>query len=127
MVETFCLQKGSPWSGRGQATRRNPGSRAGEPEESYIFTEGAKFLDVVLEIALSSGGINNLTFSSGFPVTEVWIWRKGRLEIHRWNGKTYEARNASGFVPGLDIALVEKIATRQDTSAMLTKFRAAFA
>lgn len=127
MVENYCLLKGIPWSGRGQATRRIVRSRGGEPDESYIFTKGAEFPDVVLEIALSSGGINKLTFWSGFPVNEVWIWRKDRLEIHAWNGKAYEARIASAFVPGLDIALLEKNATRRDTFAMLTEFRDAVA
>jgi len=127
MVEAYCFLKAIPWSGRGQATRRLLDSRAGEPDESYIFTEGAEFPDVVLEIALSSSGINKLTFWSGFPVTEVWIWRKERLEIHRWNGEAYEIRNASEFVPGLDIALLEKNATRRDTFAMLTEFRGAVA
>jgi hypothetical protein len=61
----------------------------------------------VLEIALTSGGIDKLEVYRQFAVPEVWVWRKGKLEIWalRRDRVAYEGPfRKSRLLPGLDIA-----------------------
>ena len=97
---------------RGEATIREALKKAGaEPDESWSFGEVKEYPDLVLEIALSSGGIEKLALYQRFPIPEVWFWRKGKLEIHnlRTDGSGYDlAPGRSLLLPDLDIALLER-------------------
>jgi Uma2 family endonuclease len=95
---------------RGQATMRRALKTAGaEPDESWCIGEEKRFPDVVLEIALSSGGIDKLETYRRFRVPEVWIWRKGKLEIHALNrAGVYQRVPKSRFLPKLDVPLLER-------------------
>jgi Uma2 family endonuclease len=95
---------------RGQATMRLAMKKAGaEPDESWCIEEEKKFPDLVLEIALSSGGINKLETYRRFRVPEVWLWRKGKLELHALNrAGVYETTPKSRLLPQLDLGLLEK-------------------
>jgi Uma2 family endonuclease len=96
---------------RGQATMREVLEKAGaEPDDSWCLKTEKKFPDLVLEIALTSGGVQKLELYRRFAVPEVWIWRKGQLEIHALlsGGGTYERVPASRLLPGLDIPLLER-------------------
>lgn len=63
----------------------------------------------MLQIALTSGGIDRLDVYRRFGVSEVWFWRKGVLEIWRLR------RNGSGYIgparksrllPGFDLKVM---------------------
>src|SRR2546427_11476639 len=78
---------------RGQATMRLALQQAGaEPDESWCLGEEKKFPDLVLEIALTSGGVSKLEIYRRVQVPEVWFWRQGALEIFalRQDGSSYE-------------------------------------
>ena len=65
---------------RGQATMRLALKQAGaEPDESWCIGEEKKFPDLVLEIALTSGGVRKLEIYRRFKVPEVWFWRRNKL------------------------------------------------
>ncbi|HYR57710.1 MAG TPA: Uma2 family endonuclease, partial [Chthoniobacteraceae bacterium] len=65
---------------RGQATMRDALKEAGaEPDESWCLREAKDFPDIVLEIALTRGGLNKLEIYRRFAVPEVWFWRRNRL------------------------------------------------
>lgn len=67
---------------RGQATMRAPLKDAGaEPDESWCIGEEREFPDLVLEIALSSGGIDKLEIYRRFKVPEVWFYRRNKIEV----------------------------------------------
>ena len=94
---------------RGQATMRLEMKQAGaEPDESWCIGEEKKFPDIVLEIALSSGGIRKLELYRRFKVPEVWFWRRNKLEIHALlkDGSGYEPARKSRVLPRLDSALL---------------------
>ena len=95
---------------RGQATMRVALKKAGaEPDESWCIGEEKKFPDLALEIALSSGGIDKLATYRRFRVPEVWLWRKGKLEIHCLNRSgVYERVQKSRLLPRLDVSLLER-------------------
>src|SRR5262249_9709447 len=66
---------------RGQASMRLREAGA-EPDESWCIGKDKEFPDLVLEIALSSGGVNKLEIYRRFGISEVWIWKRGKLEIY---------------------------------------------
>ena len=111
-LEDYFLEAGLDVTTRGQATMRLALQQAGaEPDESWCVGAAKKFPDLVLEIALTSGGVRKLDLYRRFAVPEVWVWRKGRLEVFalRDDGSAYDAlRRGSRLLPGLDIALLER-------------------
>jgi len=109
-LEIYFDEIGIEITPRGQATMRLELKKAGaEPDESWCLEEEKKFPDLVLEIALSSGGLNKLQTYQRFRVPEVWIWRKGKLEIHALNRSgIYERTEKSRLLPKLDVLLLEK-------------------
>src|SRR5688572_14685290 len=95
---------------RGQATMRLALKKEGaEPDESWCIGEEKKFPDLVLEVALSSRGIDKLETYQRFRVPEVWFWRKGKLEIHSLDRSGgYERIQKSRLLPGLEVPVLEK-------------------
>ena len=75
----------------GQAALQKVNQAGAEPDKSWCLGEEKEFLDIALEIALTSGGLNKLEIYRRFPVQEVWFWRKDGLEI--WDLKA----DASGY------------------------------
>src|SRR3954471_634799 len=78
----YFVDRGVEITPRGQATVRLALKKAGaEPDESWCIGTERKLPDLVLEIALTSGGINKLEIHRRFKVPEVWLWHGGKLEI----------------------------------------------
>jgi len=74
-----------------------------EPDESWCLGEEKEFPDLVLEIALTSGGVSKLEIYHRFPVPEVWIWRGNKLEVfvRHDDGSGYDQVTRSRLLPGL--------------------------
>jgi Uma2 family endonuclease len=109
---------------RGQATMREELKKAGaEPDESWCLGEEKTYPDIVLEIALSSGGVNKLKVYRAFEIPEVWIWRRDRLEIYHLKGDRYEAVPKSTLLPSLDVSLLERCARIKDWREARVAFR----
>ncbi len=113
---------------RGQATMRLESKRAGaEPDESYCLGGEKEFPDLVLEIALTSGGVEKLELYRQFAVPEVWFWRSGKLIVHalRPDASGYELLTGhSRLLPGLDITLLQRCTAMRDWRAARQIFRA---
>ena len=95
---------------RGQATMRQALRQAGaEPDESWCVGQEKEFPDLVLEIALTSGGVNKLEIYKRFKVSEVWFWRSNRLEIFTLGAAgSYELSAKSRLLPDLQVSLIER-------------------
>ena len=96
---------------RGQATMRQALKAAGaEPDESWCLGGEKEFPDLVLEIALTSGGVSKLEVYRRFHVPEVWFWRRNALEIFalRPDGSGYDRVAQSRLLPLLVIGLLER-------------------
>ncbi len=117
---------------RGQATMRLIDQQVGaEPDVSWCLHTEKEFPDLVLEIALTSGGVRKLELYGRFAVSEVWFWRRGKLEAFtlREDGSGYDPAEAgrSRLLPGLDLDLLARcIAIRSRREARHT-FRAGLA
>src|SRR4051794_25811689 len=58
MIVAHCRRHRMFFQITGSATMRKEYERGGEPDDSYIFTRGQEPVDLVVEAALSSGGID---------------------------------------------------------------------
>lgn len=112
---------------RGQATMRLVLKQAGaEPDESWCIGKEKEFPDIVLEIALTSGGVNKLEIYKRFKVPEVWFWRRNKMEIFSLSSSdSYERIQESRILPDLDISLVERCAAIPSWQQARQTFRAA--
>jgi Uma2 family endonuclease len=128
-MEDYFLANDIEIATRGQATMRKRLKAVGaEPDKSWCIGEEKQFPDLVLEIALTSGGVSKLEIYRRMEIPEVWFWRRNRLEIFALESSgRYEALPVSRLLPGLDIQLLERCcAIRSWTEARKT-FRAALA
>jgi Uma2 family endonuclease len=114
---------------RGQATMRLALREVGaEPDKSWCIGPEKEFPDLVLEIALTSGGVNKLEIYRRFPVPEVWFWRRDKLEIFVLDGSGhYEQSPKSRVLAELDIALIERCVAIRSWQQARQTFRAGLA
>lgn len=110
LLADYFFEAGIEIMPRGQATLRLASKEVGaEPDESWSIGQEKEFPDLVIEIGLTSGGVNKLEIYRRFGVPEVWFWRGGKIEIFTLNpAGAYEALRTSRLLPGLDIALLEE-------------------
>jgi Uma2 family endonuclease len=125
----YFMEVGTEVVPRGQATMRNTLKEAGaEPDESWCFGEEKEFPDLVLEIALSSGGINKLEIYRRFKVSEVWFYRRNQIEIFALGRSgRYSKVQKSKLLRGLDISSVERCLRIHSWQQARHAFRAALA
>ncbi len=125
MVEVSCRRNKLFFQTEGSATMKRPPKRGGEPDESYIFTKGLEEAQLVIEAALTSGGISKLDFYRGFPIPEVWIWEKEALNVFLFRDGDYHRSDRSALLPDLDLRLIERLADHPYTSEVLDAFEEA--
>src|SRR5437868_12176215 len=82
------MSKHSPMAKRSRESSRR---REPSPMNPSALASRKNFLTLVLEVALTSGGLDKLEIYRRFAVAEVWFWRKGALEI--WTLR----RDCSGY------------------------------
>ena len=80
--------------------------------------------DLVLEIALTSGGLPKLELYQRFAVPEVWFWRKDHLEVWTLDAGSYTGpHEASRLLPELPLASLAECAIITDWMEAILKFR----
>jgi Uma2 family endonuclease len=128
-MDLYFDQIGTEIMPRGQATMRLALEEAGaEPDESWCIGAEKQFPDLVLEIALTSGGINKLEIYRRFKVPEVWFYRRSQIEIFSLgrSGRYSKVQN-SKLLRGLDISLIERCLRIQSWQQARQAFRTALA
>ena len=99
-----------------------------EPDESWCIGPEKEFPDLVLEIALTSGGVNKLEIYRRFPVPEVWFWRHDQLETFVLDSSGhYERSPKSRVLTDLDLALIERCVAIRSWQQARQTFRAGLA
>ena len=112
-------RRGGPSYGNKELGARN------EPDESYNLDSHKPFPDLVLEVVISSGGVNKLEGYHRMGVTEVWFWEDGVLQLHHRRAEGYERLNHSELLPGLPIDLFRRYITYHDQYDAVREFRQA--
>lgn len=112
-------RRGSPSYGNKELGARN------EPDESYNIVSRKPFPDLVVEVIVSSGGVNKLEGYRRMGVTEVWFWEDGVLQINHLRSAGYEVLNHSELLPWLPIELFLYYITYYDQYDAVREFRQA--
>jgi Uma2 family endonuclease len=124
LVEVFCREKDIRFYIHGSQTRgkKQDGARA-EPDESYSIGAKKSIPDLVIEVTVTSGGINKLSIYSRLKVPEVWFWEDGTIDVYclRSDGR-YEKSPCSELLPELDLALVAEHSRMVDQYDAIASF-----
>jgi Uma2 family endonuclease len=125
-IEDYLLLKGIEATPRGQATLRLALKHAGaEPDKSWCLGQEKKFPDLVLEIVLTSGGLDELEIYRRFKIPEVWLWRRGKLEVFiLLDSGQYEPSDHSRLLPEFDLSLAERCVRGRTWRSARRAFRA---
>jgi Uma2 family endonuclease len=125
LVELYALERGIRLNGYGSTTfRKEAEERGAEPDECYVL--GGRLIevpDIVIEVVLTSGGVDKLAIYAGLGVPEVWFFRRGRFELHRLGADGYAAIARSVALPELDLDAVARFAVYEDQTDAALAFR----
>ena len=128
LVEVWCLEHAVEFSTYGSWTIESKEvERGAEPDECYVFGETTDPLrpDLAIEVVWTSGGLNKLDVYRMLGVREVWIWRRGRIQVHVLRGDSYESVAGSEVLPGIDLDQLVSFVSEATTSRAMRAYRGA--
>lgn len=113
LLEMYFLLTGFDFTPTGSMTLESEASQVKrEPDESYRLKPGRGRPDLLIEVIVTSGGINKLEIYKRLKIPEVWLWEDGALDLYhlRQDGDDlqYEKIFQSEEVPGIDLALLKR-------------------
>lgn len=127
LLEVWCIDRGmevtpyGSWTLKGQAK-----DRGAEADECYIFgTEPRERPQLAIEVEWSRGSIDKLRLYEKLGVDEVWIWRKGVIQVHVLAGEKFAKAERSRLLPDLDLELLASMLDRDTLTQAVRDFRRA--
>ncbi len=123
LVEAYMRILGIRFYMRGSPSlgSRDLGARS-EPDESYNLQTKKKFPDLVIEVVITSGGVDKLVGYQRMGVTEVWFWEDGLLTLHHLRTNGYEKVNKSELLPDLPLDIFTRYITYYDQYDAVNEF-----
>ena len=120
LLEAYALAKGIELNGYGSMTMKSrPRERGAEPDECYAIGAAKKHADIAIEVIWTHGGLDKLAVYKGLKVREVWLYRKGNLEVYTLRRGAYIRIAGSEVLPKLDLAqLVRHVGEANQTAAV---------
>ena len=80
----YFLETDTLYYPKGSTTFRQQERRGGtEADESYCIGTDKALPDLVIEVVITSGGINRLEVYNRLRVPEVWFWHQERFSLYR--------------------------------------------
>ncbi len=124
-LDAWLSQKNIDFFAHGSATLESEVREAGkEPDDSYCFHQQKQHPDLVIEIAITTGGVETLELYRRWQIPEVWIWHRNRLHVFHLEGGDYVAAEASRWFPDLDMALLVECVKLDNTNEARRRFLA---
>ncbi len=128
LLEAYLRAKRIRFYGRGRPSLGNQelGARS-EPDESYNLSTRKPFPDLVIEVVITSGGVDKLEGYRRMGVAEVWFWEDGVLNIHhlKADGSSYKNVEDSVLLPDLPVETLCRYITYHDQFDAVDEFLAA--
>jgi len=126
LLEVYLEEAAIRFYGRGGPTLGTKELKArNEPDESYNLDCKKPYPDLVIEVTVTSGGVNKLEGYRRMGVKEVWVWENGMLAIHALRDRAYEQLKSSELLPGLPIDLLCRYIVYYDQYEAVQEFRRA--
>src|SRR6266542_2165290 len=108
LLECCAEETGVDLNGYGSWTLKEKKEERGtEPNECYVVgTHDAKRPDIAIEVIWTHGGLDKLAIYRGLGVREVWLWKKGRIQVHAPRGQRWESmpRSARSFPTSISMS-----------------------
>ena len=95
-----------------------------EGDEFYELGANRKRPDLVIEVVVSSGGIDKLEAYKRLQIPEVWFWINDELLFYSLGNEGYEAVSKSQLLPSLDVDLLMRCINIENHAQALREFRA---
>jgi Uma2 family endonuclease len=128
LLEAYLRTKRIRFYGRGGPSlgSQELGARS-EPDESYNLGTRKPYPDLVIEVVITSGGVDKLEGYCRMGVAEVWFWEDGVLNFHHLlaDGSRYEKVTHSILLPDLPVETFCRYITYHDQFDAVDEFLAA--
>ena len=113
LLEIYLLLAGFDFSPTGSMSLESePDQVKREPDESYRLKPGRGRPDLLIEVIVTSGGIDKLAIYKRLKISEVWFWEDGVLDLYHLRGTgnkaRYEKIAQSEEVFGIDLVLLKQ-------------------
>lgn len=126
LLEVYLDEGGIRFYGRGGPTLGNKDLKArNEPDESYNLESKKPYPDLVIEVTVTSGGVDKLEGYRRMGVREVWFWQDGSLAIYHLMDGSYQRTSQSELLPKLPLELFCRYITYYDQYEAVQEFRQA--
>ena len=94
-----------------------------EADESYELGQNRERPDLVIEVIVTSGGIDKLEAYKRLHIPEVWFWVNDRLLFYTLRNEGYETVSQSQLLPNLDVELFKRCISMENHAQALREFR----
>jgi Uma2 family endonuclease len=129
LLEMWAVVTRTPLNGYGSATfRKQAKDRGAEPDECYVLGRELDEdrmdapPDLVIEVMWTRGGLDKFAVYGGLGVPELWLWRKGTIEVWCLRGARYERVERSELLPALDLELLATFLDRRDQTDAVIEY-----
>jgi Uma2 family endonuclease len=125
LLEIYLEFLGLDFTPTGSVTLENEFEKVKrEGDKSYELGANRKHPDLVIEVVVSSGGINKLEAYKRLQIPEVWFWMNDELLFYSLGNEGYEAVSKSQLLPNLDVGLLLRCINTENHAQALREFRA---
>jgi Uma2 family endonuclease len=127
LLEVWCIDRDMEVTPYGSWTLQGEKKdRAAEADECYIFgTAPRDRPQLAIEVEWSRGNIDKLRLYEKLGVDEVWIWRKGVIQVYVLAGEGFAKAQRSKLLPDLDLELLASMLDRDTLTQAVRDFRRA--
>lgn len=128
LLERYMIALGREVYALGETTQREKVKEAGlEADESYALDPTSERPDLALEVVWTSGVVNKMEIYRRLGVREVWVWKKGVLDVHHLRNGVYIRGEASELFPGVDLAFLASFLDQPAGTSTIAAFDRALA
>ena len=124
LLEMYLEFLGLDFTPTGSVTLESESERVKrEADESYELSPGKERPDLVIEVIVSSGGINKLEAYKRLKISKVWFWEDGQLSFYVLRNEGYEKVSQSQLLPNLNVPLLINCINLTNHTQALREFR----
>jgi Uma2 family endonuclease len=126
LLDLYLLQMGIDYQPTGSMTLESPsGLVKREADKSYKLGANRELPDLVVEVVVTSGGINKLEAYKRLQIPEVWFWENGVFRLYSLFADGYAEVDRSFVLPELDIVLLARCINIENHLQAMREFRQA--
>lgn len=126
LVDLYLESAGIDFTPTGSVTLESETGRVKrEADLSYELTPNRERPDLVVEVVVTSGGIDKLEAYKRLQIAEVWFWENSRLRLYSLGDDGYAEVDRSFVLPDLDIVLLARCINIENHLQAMREFREA--